>query len=596
MRIDKNTTIRLGDRNIVKVKLGDVVIWQKNSEPVVEPEYFYIESLTDGNTVTLNTSLTDTSHSQYLTPTVQFSTNKQNWTTVTFDWSTTGDKNIDISTVLNTGDKMYFRNDTGKFNYVNSGSSYSTIKFSTTKNANAGGDIRTLANYRDVETSSMTKGMFSNLFNGNTYIVDASNLRLPFTTLTDFCYYRLFYGCTSLTTAPALPAKTLTTNCYQQLFYGCTSLTTAPALPATTLANYCYYQLFYGCSKLTTAPALPATTLLDSCYNGIFKNCSSLNTVKISAKNISATNCLTEWLYGCAKTGTVYNLGKVNIPYFTDSGIRRGWVECNYSDKHSDDYFWFKNTYNGSNNLHITREINGSPSSSNYTTTVEWSKDKKNWTKMTIGSSNSISLAKNETVYLRNDTGKFSYFNGNGSARCYYKISGDYSCTVGGDLRTLINYKNVVNLSLKNGVFAYLFYYDSKITSASSLTFKYHTISSYGLFQCFDGDESLTAAPSVLHPVNINPYCYYRMYTRTNIRNTPILPAQTLKESCYVELFTSCNDFSSVTSYANNISATSCLENWMKSVKSSGTFHNLGTASYPRSASGVPSGWTIVKN
>ena len=571
MRIDKNTTIRLGDRNIVKIKIGDSVIWQKTTEPVVEPEYFYIESLTDGNTVSLNTSLTDTSHSQYLTPTVQFSTNKQNWTTVTLDWSTTGDKNIDISTVLNTGDKMYFRNDTGKFNYVNSGSSYSTIKFSTTKNANAGGDIRTLANYRDVETSSMTKGMFSNLFNGNTYIVDASNLRLPFTTLSDYCYYRLFYGCTSLTTAPALPATTLATNCYQQLFYGCTSL--------------------------KTAPALPATTLVDGCYNGIFKNCSSLNTVKISAKNISATNCLTEWLYGCASTGTVYNLGKVNIPYFTDSGIRRGWVECNYSDKHSDDYFWFKNTYNGSNTLRFTRETSGSPSSSNYTTTVEWSKDKKKWTKMTIGSSNSISLAKNETVYLRNDTGKFSYFNGHSNiAKCYYKISGDNSYTVGGDLRTLINYKNVVNLSLKNGVFAYLLYYDSSLTSASSLTFKYHTISSYGLYQCFDGDESLTAAPSVLHPVNINPYCYYSMYSRTNIKNTPVLPAQTLKEECYFELFAFCNDFSSVTSYANNISATSCLENWMKSVKSSGTFHNLGTANYPRNASGVPSGWTIVKN
>ena len=571
MRIDKNTTIRLGDRNIVKIKIGDSVIWQKTTEPVVEPEYFYIESLTDGNTVSLNTSLTDTSHSQYLTPTVQFSTNKQNWTTVTFDWSTTGDKNIDISTVLNTGDKIYFRNDTGKFNYVNSGSSYSTIKFSTTKNANAGGDIRTLANYRDVETSSMTKGMFSNLFNGNTYIVDASNLRLPFTTLTDFCYYRLFYGCTSLTTAPALPAKTLTTNCYQQLFYGCTKLTTAPALPATTLANYC--------------------------YNGIFKNCSSLNTVKISAKNISATNCLTEWLYGCASTGTVYNLGKVNIPYFTDSGIRRGWVECNYSDKHSDDYFWFKNTHNGSNSLKFTREKSGSPSSSNYTTTVEWSKDKKNWTKMTIGSSNSISLSKNETVYLRNDTGKFSYYNGDGNAYCYYKISGDYSYTVGGDLRTLINYKNVVNLSLKNGVFAYLFYYDSKLTSASSLTFKYHTISSYGFYRCHDDNNSfVTAATSVLHPVNLNPYCYYRMYAGTNITSTPVLPAQTLKLRCYQEMFEYSNDFSSVTSYANNISETSCLEGWMYGVKSSGTFHNLGTASYPRSASGVPSGWTIVKN
>ena len=30
------------------------------------------------------------------------------------------------------------------------------------------------------------------------------------------------------------------TNCYYNLFYGCTSLTTAPELPATTLASGCY--------------------------------------------------------------------------------------------------------------------------------------------------------------------------------------------------------------------------------------------------------------------------------------------------------------------------------------------------------------------
>lgn len=329
MRIDKNTTIRLGNRNIVKVKLGDVVIWQKNSEPepVVEPDYFYIESLGDGNTVSLNTSLTDTSHSQYLTPTVQFSTDKQNWTTITFDWSTTGDKNIDISTVLNTGDKMYFRNDTGKFNYANSYSSYSTINFSTTKNANAGGDIRTLANYRDVETSSMTKGMFLNLFNGNTYIVDASNLRLPFTTLTDYCYIRLFYGCTSLVNAPELPATTLASFCYQYMFYNCSKLTTAPELPATTLKSYCYDTMFGGCKSLTTAPALIANTFVNSCYERMFSNCSSLNKILVCANSGTPLANTNDWLYNVAASGTFYNAGSITYEQNSNSGIPTGWTE-----------------------------------------------------------------------------------------------------------------------------------------------------------------------------------------------------------------------------------------------------------------------------
>ena len=34
------------------------------------------------------------------------------------------------------------------------------------------------------------------------------------------------------------------------MFYGCTSLTTAPSLPATTLANNCYMNMFYGCRSL----------------------------------------------------------------------------------------------------------------------------------------------------------------------------------------------------------------------------------------------------------------------------------------------------------------------------------------------------------
>ena len=66
----------------------------------------------------------------------------------------------------------------------------------------------------------------------------------------DYCYYSMFRGCTSLTTAPSLPATTLAENCYGYMFNGCTSLTTAPALPATTLAEDCYDSMFNGCTSL----------------------------------------------------------------------------------------------------------------------------------------------------------------------------------------------------------------------------------------------------------------------------------------------------------------------------------------------------------
>ena len=104
-------------------------------------------------------------------------------------------------------------------------------------------------------------GLFAGFAGNNTTLTDASGLLLPATTLTEMCYFGLFFDCTSLTTAPALPATELAEQCYTYMFNGCTSLTTAPALPATTLAGGCYSGMFDGCTSLTTAPALPATTL-----------------------------------------------------------------------------------------------------------------------------------------------------------------------------------------------------------------------------------------------------------------------------------------------------------------------------------------------
>ena len=267
MRIDKNTTIRLGDKNIVKIKIGDSVIWEKKTEP--EIDYFYIESLGDGNTISLvNQGNGDTSG---VTPTLEYSTDKNTWNTITFDW-TSGTHTTKLPIALNTGEKMYFRNDTRLF------SNYYTqrISFSSTVSSNVGGDIRTLSNYLDVDNETKPQSfMFFRLFYNNIKIVDACNLRLSYTTLAD--------------------------NCYNQLFYGCTSLVNAPELPATKLEINCYSNMFQGCSKL--------------------------NNVTVYADDISANSCTNKWLSGVASTGTFYNYGSAT--YATDSidGIPVGWTE-----------------------------------------------------------------------------------------------------------------------------------------------------------------------------------------------------------------------------------------------------------------------------
>ena len=153
------------------------------------------------------------------------------------------------------------------------------------------------------------------LFRGNTNVVSAENLSLPATTLAQSCYYRMFYGCTNLTTAPELSATTLARGCYQDMFEGCTSLTTTPTvLPATTLTVACYSSMFSGCTSLTTAPELPATTLASSCYYSMFEGCTSLRTApsRLPATT-SAENCYRNMFANCTSLATAPELSAMTL-------------------------------------------------------------------------------------------------------------------------------------------------------------------------------------------------------------------------------------------------------------------------------------------
>ena len=480
MRIDKNTTIRLGNRNIVKVKLGDVVIWQKTTEPVVGPDYFYIESLGDGNTVSvINRGNGNTDN---VTPTLEYSTDKNTWNTITFDW-TSGNHTTELPITLNTGEKMYFRNDTRKFS--NNYNKY--ITFSSTVSSNVGGDIRTLSNYLDVNNETTAQEhMFYYLFYNNKNIVDASNLRLPYTTLAESCYSSMFRDCSKLTTAPTLPSTKLRRFCYSQMFYGCTSLTTAPALPATTLADYCYSIMFSDCTSLTTAPALPATTIAESCYERMFENCTSLTTAPELPATTLAINCYYEMFQGCSKLTVAHTLPATTLKNY-----------CYYS--------MFENC----------TSLTTAPALP-ATTLADYC-----YNRMFLNCTSLTTAPELPATKLRSD--------------CY------------------------------NSMF----------------------------FSC----NNLTSAPA-LPATTLASSCYFRMfYGCTSLTTAPELPATTLAYSCYRLMFENCKSLNNVTVYADDISASICTDNWLKNVASSGTFRNLGSATYTTdSPSGIPTGWTEVKN
>ena len=206
---------------------------------------------------------------------------------------------------VNNGDKVLWKGTMTPDYYGGIG------KFSSTGNFDVKGNIMSLLygdNYKEQTDLTGTTSDFWYLFENNTKVINANNLSLPATTLASYCYYYMFYGCTSLTTAPELPATTLASSCYSHMFYGCTSLTTAPTLPATTLASSCYYSMFYGCTSLTTAPTLPATTLASSCYSSMFQGCTSLTTAPTLSATTLASSCYSYMFYGCTSLTTAPEL------------------------------------------------------------------------------------------------------------------------------------------------------------------------------------------------------------------------------------------------------------------------------------------------
>ena len=58
-------------------------------------------------------------------------------------------------------------------------------------------------------------------------------------------------------------------------------------------------------------------------------------------------------------------------------------------------------------------------------------------------------------------------------------------------------------------------------------------------------------------------------------------------------MFNNCSKLNNIKCLATDISATSCLTNWVKGVASSGTFVKDANTTWPEGVSGIPTGWTV---
>jgi hypothetical protein len=284
------------------------VIYNKTAPHNYSKDYLTFEALEDGTfTLTVPANV----DSNYMTSVSYSTDNGETWTDTAID----NTKQTITTPTITSGSKVLWKG-IGK-QMAKSSSVYS--QFSSIGNFNLSGNIMSLLygdEFQDKTAfSSESEYNFTDLFSSVVKLVSVKNLVLPATILTNSCYFYIFLGCTSLTTAPELPATTLAVGCYASMFQNCSSLTTVPELLSTTLAQYCYYGMFSGCTSLTVAPELPATTLTNNCYAAMFGGCTSLTQAPELPATTLANSCYQQMFQGCTSLTTAPELPATTLAY-----------------------------------------------------------------------------------------------------------------------------------------------------------------------------------------------------------------------------------------------------------------------------------------
>lgn len=208
--------------------------------------------------------------------------------------------------LLNAGDKICFAAPTGKSNTTFGSDWNKHWHFTVSGKFHVEGDITSLLNNNKTNAHSISpsNGCFIGLFKNCTSLISASDLLLPFRTLSTKCYMHLFFGCSSLVNAPSLPATTLSTSAYDSMFRGCSSLISIPPLPAVNISNNiseCYSYMFYDCKKFQSL------------------------TYKSAAWRDTANHIMTrDWVRGVSSAGTFYCPAVLG----TNETISRGTSAC----------------------------------------------------------------------------------------------------------------------------------------------------------------------------------------------------------------------------------------------------------------------------
>ena len=145
-----------------------------------------------------------------------------------------------------------------------------------------------------------------------------------------------------------------------------------------------------------------------------------------------------------------------------------------------------------------------------------------------------------------------------------------------------------------NNCYREMFRACTSLTHAPSLSAT--TVAEGCFFNMFRKCTGLTSVANIKLPAqDLQPDCYREIFRDcSGLTSVPVFPASTLAERCYQQMLSGCTSLTSITCLATDISATSCLDNWVQNIKTTGTFYKDPDMSSWVVGTNVPANWTIT--
>ena len=388
--------------------------------------------------------------------------------------------------------------------------------------------------------TKMKRGCYAGMFDACEALTQAPEL--PAMELADSCYADMFSLCFILERTPELPATTLAKDCYSSMFFFCKDLVQAPELPATELAEGCYQYMFELCYSLVTAPKLPATALVRNCYRRMFKTCEKLNYIEVGVMSLdNEVDATLDWVdevFGAGTfvfpCGSTYDKrGASEVPegfkifgspiiifQNPDSSVLYAdTIDCGETPVYRG--VFPPSAGEGSVFLYWDKELTVLESPGLYYVTAKYENESD------PPSPECLCLKPNEGVAT------FSIVNVGGN-----NPNIEYSKNGGVTWEPLVPGQEI-SLDASAGNRAYIRGINPDgFSKQEDMYTQFKTtgsISAWGsVMSLIDGVGTSTEIP--------NAYCFTHLFSNTTITKAPLLPAVSLKESCYDHMFAGCAD------------------------------------------------------